>query len=124
MKQNPEAEPVIEMAKAKVMRGHTIHVPTGRQKIVGTRPYEKDGVILHRDVTAQENRMAVPGDIIELPVDEIERLTALGFVAPLDDAPAKGIKVKPARPEIGVHDDPRVKGSKLADRDERVGPPT
>ena len=48
--------------------------------------------------------------LLELPQTEIDRLTELGFLQPIDDQPAKGLKVKPVRPETGVKDDVRLRG--------------
>ncbi len=98
------------MGIAKVCRGRTVHVPTGQKIVIGSRPYELNGAILHRDVTTQAYRSAGPGEIVELPQTEIDRLTELGFLQPIDDQPAKGLKVKPVRPETGVKDDVRLRG--------------
>jgi hypothetical protein len=100
------------LAKAKVAKGRSIHIPTGTKKIVGTRAAEVNGAILYRDVTAQETRSAGPGEIVELPINEIERLTELGFVTSIDGQLAKGMMVKPVRPQTGIDGDPRLSTSR------------
>ena len=99
------------MGTAKVARGRCLHVPTGKKVVVGSRPFEVNGAIVYRDVTADETRSALPGDVVSMPQQEIDRLMALNFLIPIDDQPRKGMKVKPARPQTGIDNDPRVKGT-------------
>jgi hypothetical protein len=97
------------LARAKVAKGRTVHLPlpTGAKRIVGTRAAEVNGVIMYRDVTAVEYRSAQPGEIVELPEVEVQRLTALGFL--IDDKPAKrGNGKGVVDPLTGIVDDPRT----------------
>jgi len=82
----PEVDPG-PMAKAKVAKGRCVHVPNGKKHIVGSEAYDVQGTIVHRDVTAEGYRSAGPGEVVELPEAEIERLTGLGFLVALDDKP-------------------------------------
>jgi hypothetical protein len=68
-----------------------------------------NGAILYHDVTAAEYRSAQPGEVVELPEAEVERLTGLGFLTSIDGQLAKGMKVKPVRPQTGIDNDPRLK---------------
>jgi hypothetical protein len=102
----PEVDPG-PMAKAKVAKGRCVHVPNGKKHIVGSEAYDVQGTIVHRDVTAEGYRSAGPGEVVELPEAEIERLTGLGFLVALDDKPVKRGNGK-GHPVTGVKDDPRV----------------
>jgi hypothetical protein len=85
--QEPDLGP---MGTAKVARGRTVHVPTGVKHVVGSRPYDAGGgTVVHRDITAVEFHSAGPGETVTLPVSEIERLTTLGFLQPIDDQPTR-----------------------------------
>jgi hypothetical protein len=89
-----------------------VHTP-GKKKIVGTRPYEVNGVIMYRDITAQEIHVAGPGEVVELPLTEITRLTELGFLTPIDDGqPAKAKPIRPTSP-TGIENDPRLTGKPM-----------
>jgi hypothetical protein len=99
------------LAKAKVAKGRSIHIPTGTKKIVGSKAYDLAGTTVFREVTAQDHHSAGPGEIVELPVKEIVRLTGLGFLVAIGDQPAKGMRVKPVRPQTGIDNDPRVNSS-------------
>jgi hypothetical protein len=65
-----------------VAHGRCLHAPTGRKIIVGSRPHETSkGAIVHRDVTSSETKIFKPGDVVTLPVREIERCARSGFSA-------------------------------------------
>jgi hypothetical protein len=104
----PSPEPAPGMARGVVAKGRSIDIGLPTKKIVGSRPIEIGGVTVYKDVEAAEQRKAQPGDIVELPEAEIERLRGLGFlVAP--DAPAKRGNGKAAvNPVTGVPNDPRL----------------
>jgi predicted amino acid-binding ACT domain protein len=46
--------------------------------------------------------VAGPGEIVEMPQAEIDRLMTLGVLVAIDDQSAKGKQVKSLRPKTGV----------------------
>lgn len=97
------------LAKARVARGRSIHIPNGALRVVGTRAFEVNGTVVYKDVTAADYHSAQPGEVVELPETEIARLTSLGFLVALDDKAArKGNGKAPVNPDTGVANDTRL----------------
>jgi hypothetical protein len=101
------AEPAPGMARGVVAKGRSIDIGLPTKKIVGSRPIEKDGVVIYKNVEAAEQRKAEPGDVVELPEAEIERLRGLGFLAP-EPAKRGGNGKAAVNPVTGVPNDPRL----------------
>jgi hypothetical protein len=98
-------------AKATVAKGRSVHVPTGNKVFVkyAQQRVDQNGIVVGADVpvTRQEIRTALPGEVVTLPLTEIERLTQLGFL--VDDKPARRGNGKVAvDPETGIKNDPRL----------------
>jgi hypothetical protein len=68
-----EVEPE-ETATAIVATGHSVHVSDGTRVACG---YD---ALLSRPVYRQGFRIALPGETVELPKSEIEKLMALGYL--------------------------------------------
>ncbi len=95
--------------RAIVRRGRCLHVPVpgGRQVVIGSRPYEVDGVVVHRDITTSETKIFNQGEEVELPLSEVVRLTELGFLEPIEP------KAKPRPPvQTSIPNDPRVRAGR------------
>ena len=97
------------LKSAKVARGRTLHLddPNGKKRIVGSRPYEANGVTMYHDVTAVEFRVANPGEIVTLPQTEIDRLIGLGFLQSIDESVGPR-QARSVTPDTGVENDPRL----------------
>jgi hypothetical protein len=67
--------------------------------------YEKDGVVMHADVFAQEIKVFGPGQVVELPQKGIDRLRDLRF---LERPDGKFTTPGVTGNETGVHNDPRL----------------
>jgi hypothetical protein len=93
------------MVEAVVAKGRSLHVPTGRQIVVGSRPVEINGVTVHRDVMSAEVRIHGPGATVTLPRSEVDRLVELGFCVPNEKRVKANGKGKPV---TGVANDPRL----------------
>ena len=57
---------------------------------------EFEGTLIHRDVTTQEIKFFNPGGEVVLPLKEIDRLIALGFLEGIDDDPSADKKARAA----------------------------
>jgi hypothetical protein len=90
-----------DMVKAKVAKGRSIDIP-----IPGAAPeffrYEK---ITGKEVTHGPIRCAGPGEVVELPASEVDRLRALGFL----EWPDKRFVTNEEAAMTGVTDDVRLK---------------
>jgi hypothetical protein len=62
-------------ATAIVARGRTVHAPTGQKRVIG---YD---AVLRTEIYCPFLEMYGPGSEVTLPVTEIARLRALGFLA-------------------------------------------
>lgn len=80
----PPAEQVDEpTANAIVARGRSVHAPTGRKLSVGSVPLPQTSPIgppTFTGVTSSECRSYGPGESVTLPLSEIARLRASGFL--------------------------------------------
>jgi hypothetical protein len=105
----PSPEPDVgPTGRAVVAKGRSVHIALETKRIVGSRPIEINGTTIHRNVEAAEIRIAGPGETVELPEAEIERLRGLGFL--VDDQPAtrRGTNGK-GHSVTGIDNDPRLK---------------
>ena len=66
-------EPAPKLAKGIVAKGRTVEVPSDQRRIAG---YTADGKPVHRTM----QRLAGPGEEVELPTSEIAYLRASGFL--------------------------------------------
>jgi hypothetical protein len=69
-----EDPPAPALVRAVVARGNTIEVPTGERYVAGYSGEGKD----REPVYAQRCRSVGPGREVELPADEVARLTEAG----------------------------------------------
>ena len=80
---NASAQQQLKIAteKAVVARGRSIDVPVpGKKIVVGTSEDNKP-------ITRVPTRRAQPGEVVELPSDEVRTLRASGYLVDPDNAP-------------------------------------
>lgn len=104
------------LGTARVAKGRCLHLPTGKQVYFkeAVQRVDQNGVVVGQNVAVMrgEVRIAGPGETVELPQKEIERLRGLGFLEPIDDKPRLLSKAERTAlmAATGIVDDPRVAG--------------
>ncbi len=87
--------------EAVVAKGHCIHIPTGVRRTVGSVAQAVQNPLsppTFTTVTSSQCRVAMAGETVMLPEQEVERLRAAGWLLPADGVPRAAATLVSAAP--------------------------